>query len=173
MASHFAVPRVPPDRPWELPKSLTSENIKNTLEYHRFQDATKMVFWTLPASLFAVRGCKGTPLSAQGKHQGAQSLSLGRQISLTFHNLLLPSCREGTKASQRSRQGANKEPQRCQDEATGRQNGTPWYQNVPRGSTRSQNGAPGYQYEAAECQNNPKWNAGCQKGATNCVRSQE
>ena len=60
-----------------------------------------MVFSTLLAPLFAVRGCKGAPQSAQGRHQGAQSLSLGGQISLTFRYLFLSTCKEGAKASQR------------------------------------------------------------------------
>ena len=73
------VSRVPPDRHVELSLgSLTSENIKNTIEYHRFHDATKMVFWTLLGPLFAVRGRKRAPKAPKGGTKEPKELHLGQ-----------------------------------------------------------------------------------------------
>ena len=72
------VPRVPPDRHLELPLVfLTSENIKNTQEYHRFHDTTKIVFWTLLGPLFAPRGHKRAPKAPKGGTKEPKELHLG------------------------------------------------------------------------------------------------
>ena len=72
------VPRVPPDRHLELPLgSLTSENIKNTTEYHRFHDTTKIVFLILLGSLFALRGHKRAPKAPKGGTKEPKELHLG------------------------------------------------------------------------------------------------